>query len=191
LANGEITLAKWQQGMSAQIKNSHLAAGASAKGGWAQMSQADYGQVGGRLKRQYEYLNNFAADIASGKQKLNGNFLRRADMYLEAARGTYEEARRRLYAQSGYTEERRVLGRAEHCKDCLDFAGRRWQPINTLPPIGASICLTNCHCRFIYRKTDGSTNSISDCRAAIANSATTPGLPADCDGRLNGARRLV
>jgi hypothetical protein len=151
LINNEITLAQWQAGMSAEIKNAHLAASALERGGWAQMTQSDYGAVGGKLKRQYQYLRNFAEEIASGKQKLNGNLLRRARMYVDAARGTGQDTARRVAAGNGLTEEIRILGKAEHCPDCLTYAGWGWRPIGTLPPIGASVCRTNCHCHFEYR----------------------------------------
>lgn len=151
LIAGQISLAQWQVAMAQQIKISHLAAGAAAKGGWAQLSQADYGAIGAQIKKQYSFLQGFADEIASGKQKLNGSLLRRARMYNDAANGTFETIRRRDAVGGGATEERRVLGKAEHCIDCLDYAGRGWQPINTLPPIGASICRTNCRCRFEFR----------------------------------------
>ena len=38
LVDGNITLAQWQLAMEREIKNSHTAAAALAKGGWAQMT---------------------------------------------------------------------------------------------------------------------------------------------------------
>jgi hypothetical protein len=59
-------------------------------------------------------------------------------------------------------EELRVLGEADHCsteddpdgdrEGCLELAALGWQPIGTLPKIGESVCIVNCHCRFAYRK---------------------------------------
>lgn len=150
LVNKEITVAQWQSGMATQIKNAHLSAGAVNRGGWAQMTQGDFGKVGSNLKEQYKYLQNFADEIASGKQKLNGNLLRRARMYGEAARGTGQDIARRVAAGNGYTEEIRILGKSDHCPDCLEYAGQ-WAPIGTLPKIGDSVCLTSCHCHFEFR----------------------------------------
>jgi len=153
LVNEEISLAEWQVGMMEQIKISHTAAAASARGGWAQMSQADWGATGRLIRAQYDFLRNFANEIASGKQALDGRALFRANLYAQAARGTFEEIRRRYERlMNGMEEERRVLGEADHCNGCLAQAELGFQPIGTLEPIGSQECVTNCHCTFIYRK---------------------------------------
>lgn len=151
LQAGNITLAEWQTQMARELKVMHTAAAASANGGWAQMNQSDWGATGQMIRRQYEYLQGFANDIASGKQPLNGRFLVRAQMYADAPRSTFEQMRRRYEAnRNGQTVEKRVLGYAEHCGDCVEYAGRGWQPIGTLPPIGASVCRVKCKCKFVY-----------------------------------------
>ena len=158
LLDGQISLADWQLGMLEQIKIEHTAAAAAANGGWAQMSQADWGAAGRIIRDQYAFLDNFAQQIASGDQLLNGTALVRADLYASAARGTFEQMRRRYEKISnGMQEERRVLGEADHCPGCLDQASMGWQPIGTLDPIGAEECVTHCHCTFKFRKmgTDG------------------------------------
>jgi hypothetical protein len=139
--------------MMEQIKLAHTASAAAARGGWAQMSQSDWGAAGRMIRDQYDYLRNFADQIASGQQLLNGNALVRADLYADAARGTFEQMRRRYeQQQNGMQEERRVLGEADHCEGCLAQAELGWQPIGTLDPIGAEECITRCHCTFFYRK---------------------------------------
>lgn len=153
LIDQKLSLAEWQSGMMEQIKISHTAAAASARGGWAQMSQSDWGAVGRMIRQQYGYLRNFANQIASGEQKLDGRALVRADLYAQAARGTFEEIQRRYQRlMNGMEEEARILGEADHCKGCLAQAALGFKPIGTLDPIGAEECITNCHCRFIYRK---------------------------------------
>lgn len=153
LVNEQISLAEWQSGMMEQIKISHTAAAASARGGWAQMSQADWGAAGQMIRTQYDYLRNFANEIASGKQALDGRALVRADLYAQAPRGTFEEMRRRYERlMNGMEEEARALGEADHCDGCLAQAAMGFQPFGVLEPIGSQECVTNCHCRFIYRK---------------------------------------
>lgn len=149
-----ISLEQWRLEMMEQIKIAHTSAAAAARGGWAQMTQSDWGAVGQQIRVQYDYLRNFANEIASGKQPLNGSALVRTDLYGQAARGTYEEIRRRLQKLSGMTEELRKLGEADHCEDCISAAGH-WAPIGTLPKIGDSQCIVNCHCTFHYRKPGG------------------------------------
>jgi len=151
LLDGNITLAEWRAQMMVQVKTAHTAAAAAARGGWAQMSQSDWGAVGQLIKRQYQYLENFAQEIASGKQKLDGRLLTRAKMYAEAPRGTFEQIARRMAANKGMTEERRVLGFAEHCIGCTEQAALGWQPIGTLAPIGSQECRSHCQCHYEFR----------------------------------------
>lgn len=159
----QISLAEWQIGMMEEIKIAHTAAAASASGGWAQMSQSDWGAVGRLVRDQYDFLRNFANEIASGQQRLDGTARVRTDLYAQAARGTFEETRRRYERlKNGMEEEARILGEADHCSSdddpngeregCLELAALGWQPIGTLPKIGNSVCITRCHCHFIYRK---------------------------------------
>lgn len=159
----QISLEQWQIGMMEEIKTAHTAAAAAANGGWAQMSQADWGATGRLIRDQYDFLRNFAAEIASGKQRLDGTARVRTDLYADAARGTFEETRRRYERlKNGMEEEARELGEADHCSSdddptgeregCLELAALSWQPIGTLPRIGNSVCITRCHCRFIFRK---------------------------------------
>lgn len=151
LLDGQISLMQWRDAVANELRLLHTAAGASAMGGWANMSQADWGFVGQLLRTQYTYLNNFGLEIATGQQPLDGTFMVRLHLYAQAARGTYEQMLRRAHLLRGYREERRVLGVADHCPTCLEQAALDWQPIGTLNRIGDSECITNCRCHFEYR----------------------------------------
>lgn len=72
LTDGGISLANWQKGMRAEIKIIHINAAMSSQGGWAHMTQSDWGFTGQLIRTQYKYLDNFAAQIASGEQPLDG-----------------------------------------------------------------------------------------------------------------------
>lgn len=159
LANGEISLADWQLAMMTNIKSIHIASAALANGGWAQMSKSDWGYVGGKIRGQYNYLKKFAQQIYTGQQPLGSGVIFRAQMYADASRNTFEEMKRRYQeTENGMTEEARELGEADHCPGCLEQWKLGWQPIGTLDPIGDEECLTNCHCKFKYRRqeADGS-----------------------------------
>lgn len=164
LVNGEISLANWQRGMMEQIKLSHNAGGALANGGWAQMSQSDWGFAGSKIKKQYEFLDKFANQIANGKQELNGQVIFRADLYGQAPRGTYEAQRQRLEVANGMEEERRILEVSDgaNCAGCLEQAGLGWQPIGTLGMIGSQECNNNCRCEFTYRRIENGEIITSD-----------------------------
>jgi hypothetical protein len=77
-------------------------------------------------------------------------------LYANGALGVYENARREGARRAGVmTQERRVLGVAEHCPDCRSEARKGWVEIGTLRRIGDSVCRANCKCRFEFREVDG------------------------------------
>lgn len=152
LITGDITLSEWRDGLAATLKALHVAAGVAASGGFASTSASDYGFIGSQIKKQYEYLNGFASDIASGKQALDGSLLARAEMYAESARGTFSEVELRANVNAGNTLAKRVLGNSNSCGGCVDAAGQGWMPIDEMPPIGSLQCLSRCHCSIVYRK---------------------------------------
>jgi hypothetical protein len=154
LASGQITVAQWQREMTAVVKDSQLAGTAVGGGGWHQLSAADHSWAEQRIREQLDYLRGFADQLDSGVQCLDGTLEARAAMYGNAGRATQREMDRRLNAQAGQQFERRALGPADHCPDCLDAAARDWQPIGTLPRIGNSACATNCRCVFEFSMTD-------------------------------------
>jgi hypothetical protein len=151
MRTGATTLAEWQTIMMDEIRASHLASHALARGGWAQMTAADYGRAGRAIRTQYDFLQKFAEQVASGAQRLDGTLTRRALMYLDAARGHYEDIRRREHEIRAFDEERRTLHAKDSCVDCVRYASLGWSPIGTLPRIGDSVCRTKCHCTFEYR----------------------------------------
>jgi hypothetical protein len=151
LRDGAITLADWQTGMAREIKNVHLYSAAAAKGGWAQMTPADYGRAGQRIERQYRYLRGFAEDIASGRQPLSDRLLQRAAMYSEAGRSTFHYVERGEMEVRGMTEERSVLHADDSCEGCLQAEANGWVPIGEAVPIGERDCLTKCRCTIDYR----------------------------------------
>lgn len=153
LQDGKISLADWQTGMMREIKLTHTASAALANGGWGQMTQADWGATGQLIREQYAYLRNFAKEIADGTQPLDGRMLVRADMYADAGNGTFWEIDKRSHLQDGYDIGRRVLeSGADHCDDCLEYASEGWMPIDDIPEIGNSQCLTRCRCEIEYRR---------------------------------------
>lgn len=151
LQSGAISVADWRERMAAHIKATHLYSAAMPRGGWAQLTAADFGRVGRLVRIQYEYLSNFAAQLAAGLPT-DGRFLTRSRMYQNAAREVYHESERvEMRDEQGMTEERNILANADNCDGCLVETSRDWVPIGSLKPIGRRTCLTNCLCRIKYR----------------------------------------
>ncbi len=152
LRQGDITLKAWQLEMATNIRYAHLANAAAAKGGLLQLTMADYLATQKIIARELTYLDNFAKGIADGSIPLDGHVLRRADAYMKASRSTYWETLRRDQVKRGASEEKRVMAGSEHCPECVEYAGREWVPIGTLPPPGVdSTCRQNCLCRLETR----------------------------------------
>jgi hypothetical protein len=173
LQDGRLSLAEWQQRMSAEVKSAHVTAYVLQRGGWQQMSPADYGRIGRALYNpngkpdgvgaeawgEYQYLRRMAEEIATGKQRLDGTLLRRARQYAQAGRHTYHRAQEAALAALGFDEARYVLNPADHCQDdpargtmgCVTRAGMEWQPLGVLPRIGETTCNRNDRCDAEYR----------------------------------------
>ena len=148
---GRMALADAQAEIQQRLKTIHLATLALSQGGWAQMAPADYGRVGGILKREYRYLNRFLVGVDEGDIKLDGGFPRRMRLYARAARNTYFRGLRDLYVKKGFDEARSRLRPAEHCEDCISQDALGWQAIGRLIPIGERRCNRNCKCVVYFR----------------------------------------
>lgn len=107
---------------------------------------------------QFAWLDNFAAQVSSGAQVLNGSALTRAGMYGTYGNGLYQNIDLYYAYSNGYTEAKRVLGPTEdHCHDdgirqgCIELARKGWMPLGDMVPIGDATCYSNCLCRIVYR----------------------------------------
>lgn len=159
LKEGNISLADWEVGMMRQIKIAHMNAAATAAGGYANMTNADRGRAGAYIREQYKYLHQFAADIASGKQKLDGRLLYRAKMYIQAGRGTMYKVKQGLLKAAGKIDMVRSIRHArDSCTECINFAGVwfRLDDPNYKPP-GDRICSKNCRCSEEYKSSTDDT----------------------------------
>lgn len=152
LLDGTVSLADWQQQAMADVKAAHVAAGVAAQGGRRQMSPAEWGVIGQRVREQYRYLRQFAEDISGGRQPLNGMTTARAQQYGQAARGTFEAIRARGDLARGMAVERNVLHGRDHCRECPALTARGWVPIGSLPPIGARACRAHDRCTVQRRR---------------------------------------
>jgi hypothetical protein len=155
LVAGEIPLAQWHSEMLLHVKNVNLAGGALESGGWYNLSAADFGKMGNKIKGEYGFLQNFAEEIASGKQKLNGGLTNRAKLYGEQGRVTYYDFATTSAKRDGFVEERSFLTPSESCETCISEAKRGYVRIGELIPIGSRDCLSRCNCFMKYRKTIG------------------------------------
>lgn len=142
---GQLTIEQWQYVVAAELKDAHLAQAMFAVGGKRNMTQANYGRVGGTLADEYRYLSNFASQIAAGTIS-EAQALNRITMYGDATQASYWRefklaAKKELWWVLGTTEQ--------HCGRCPQLAaGSPYKPedLNQVPGDGNTPCLTHCDC---------------------------------------------
>lgn len=152
VAKGDASLGDFHLAMRTEIKTALINNVAAAKGGYAQLSQSDYGRVGNEVKRQYKFLDNFVTELYAGVTKANTpGFLARVQLYFNTARTMYYKFDREVQEEAGMKEERNLLHPAEHCDECLAQTDMGWVPLGTLVPIGDRECVGNDRCTMEYR----------------------------------------
>lgn len=67
MADDLLRVGDWQAAMRQQIKQSYKQQYIAGKGGIEQMTQVDWGSIGGMTSEQYGYLDGFAREVAEGK----------------------------------------------------------------------------------------------------------------------------
>jgi len=144
--------------MREAIKDEYTQQYLLGRGGLSQMTQADWGSIGGMVADQYRYLGGFAREVAVGNLS-EAQVAARSRMYINSGREAFERARGRTEDEAD--EVAWTLNPAEHCPDCLDLAALGWQPREpwpftvaggmAIPGSGATQCLTNCRCFLDYR----------------------------------------
>lgn len=158
--NGKIDVVEFRNRMSNEIRTLHLGAAILGAGGMQNLSPYHLRMIEQRVAEQEVYLDNLISDFQR-KLPLRGLTARdveRVGSYANAARVTYQQSMRQFIMNESQGEgfERRVLGSAEHCPDCVEYAQMGWQPVGTLPPIGDSQCGQNCKCSFEFNYDDRS-----------------------------------
>lgn len=152
-AEGLVAPADFQMVFSQELKRQYVQLSILGNGGIEQMTPGDWGRIGGYLKRQYGYVSNFGAQIAAG-EVTPAQATNRARMYMGNARRVYyrNERDKALPEVGKVLIERRVLGAAEHCPDCVAYADMGWQMKGVLPlPSEQSVCDGNCRCTLLRR----------------------------------------
>lgn len=148
---GRLTAEEWQRAFAGQLKTLYLQSAALGAGGWDRLGFADFGRTGGYLKAEYRRLTGFAQAVIDGKLS-EAQALARARMYAGKAAGMYWSTETAAMIKAGKTEERRVLGVAEHCDPCVDMANEGWQPIGHFEEPGTHAdCWGHCQCGKEYR----------------------------------------
>ena len=150
LRGRQVSLADWEVGMRRVVKNTHLNAIALERGGWANMTPADYGRAGQIIREQYGYLKGFANDIASGKQRLDGTLGTRAKLYSQAGRNSLYRSKAANISDR-VTHQRSIRGKRDSCWQCIELDRKVFRIDDTSFPLpGRRVCNHNCGCHLEY-----------------------------------------
>lgn len=150
LRDRRISLAEWQMGMARAVKNVNYAAVASASGGVQNMTAVERGRAGAIIREQYAYLRNFAKQIETGEQPLDGRALVRAEMYMDAAKGAFHQQKRAGYAErhaGAVVMVRSIRHKRDSCRSCIGLHGKWFRMGDPeYMPVGHRECNVHCGC---------------------------------------------
>ena len=149
-----ISVRQFKDAMRTEVKALHVATSIAANGGLSQMTPSRWGAVGGRLRREYTYLNKFGNQVGTRKLPRESARIRsRARAYAANARLNYWQTLNQRLEESGMEVlAARKIGpvATEHCAGCLS-AANEWKPLNELPAIGSMECKWFCACSIVYK----------------------------------------
>lgn len=158
LLNNEITLAEWEQLISAEAKDKSIAAALLGIGGVAIASNLNRQQYSALWEAVALGLGSWVIGLSRvGQRVSNGEYspsmLRHYGRYKSSGVvGAYSQARKMGLLFSGFNEARRSLDpTANHCPDCPAYE-TDWTDVSNVVPVGVACrCNGNCRCRVEYR----------------------------------------
>jgi len=151
LRDREISLADAEILFRREIKRVHLNSVAMARGGWANLTPADYGLAGQRIRYNYGKARDMFAQIAAGKQRLDGTLDQRMSLYVSAGRNTFYRSKHAQFKADGPTHVRSIRHARDSCLECVSLDRKVFavnDPSYKMP--GQRICLTRCRCSEEY-----------------------------------------
>lgn len=90
MQSGQITRFDWWIAMRAEIKQVRIAEYLLARGGRNAMTQSDWGTIGAEIRRQYQYLDRFFAEISQGTVS-ESETAARARLYVAGSNASYAD----------------------------------------------------------------------------------------------------
>ena len=151
---GKLSLSEWEKQFAQTLKESHLRMMALSSGGKQNLTSRHYGAAGYELRRQYEFLDGFARDLAAGKLTAD-RALWRSGLYSSSIKTAFFKGEKIQKELESFTVARRSLdASANHCSSCtLHSTYGEWKPIAEVVEPGVNCeCRSNCKCSIFYAK---------------------------------------
>lgn len=147
-ANDQISPRAFYEAMQEEIKLATNTNAALAKGGWAQLTQADRDANETQIRQEYARLWQFARDKQDGLLT-PAQIEARANLYTNTTYSRYWEIMTEQERLRGMTQERLVtVGDDKVCEECTGEAANGWVMIGMYnPPIHPG-----CRCDVEYSK---------------------------------------
>lgn len=152
-AEGEISEAQFILDMRREIKRGHIQGMLLSVGGRENATQADYGRAGQRLRQEYQFLREFAAEARDRSPAYVAN---RAGYYAGSNMGNaMVDAGLASAKRAGMTQKRRVGPNDQHtCPTCRREIAAGWVDIDRagwlLGHRGDTECQANDRCLIEY-----------------------------------------
>ncbi len=153
VSSGKITLPEWQERMADTLKQSHLQMAMMGAGGKVQMTQQQYGYVGSRLYKEYQAIDQFALDLATGKLT-EKQALARTALYARTTALSFHQAEKATKIRDSFEGRRDLDAAAQHCLPCIGHSTKGlFVPADQIVPTGTDcLCHGYCRCRITWRK---------------------------------------
>lgn len=120
LFTGKISIGTWQEMMKGLIRGIHTSVAAIGKGGWSEMTSADWGRLGTPLREQYAYLARFADHIAANRETISLSQI---------------ASRSKLYGKA-----------SGHSASLMQLPAATISQLPWIPKDGSTECLVGCKC---------------------------------------------
>jgi hypothetical protein len=172
VATGDIPIDQFQDWQATKTKQVYLIMAILGAGGEENLTPEMVSVVSGKptlpsgVTFSFVRLENFANDIASGEDGTVEAIQNRASAYAQSSLPMMETIRvvshRNAKDDQGrplFLFYRNILMPGDNCSDgehtegCIETTAAGWQPIGTLPEIGARTCKFNCRCAWNFSLT--------------------------------------
>lgn len=154
---GTISLEEAAREMRRIIKSVDITSTELAKGGRGNVTAADWGRAGARIKEQYRYLRDRLAKVARGEPGAMGRLPNNLAAYVQHGAEVYDRVEILEMQIRGADETRTLVSKvADHCRPgkrpgCVEEQRRGWHPYSEAVAIGQRQCLKGCKCRREHR----------------------------------------
>ncbi len=149
LYSKELSFDNWRKETFINIKYAEINTFLLKTGGPENISKKDIKILNGNLKKKFEYFSKFTQDIKNGISKVELEY--RLKRYNESVYSALSTGDLLNKIKTGNKFAYRILGAAEHCNDCINYASLGVVPIEQFIPVKTNcVCQERCKCTGLF-----------------------------------------